>query len=338
MRLLQEECMDQANLEGAPPDANAVWMRRKLSPECWPFFDHLRSGCIGKKGIGWKSTFAVSNTPHVLSGSWVGGCDEALISAGAVLPLVSAMTLKMRSCHFASQLFSIAEYSVSESSSRGSGPTLDSLSGLGALSGAYTFKFDIAGPLETLGYVTPTWLTDKDLTELPAQVREAHAHGGTVIYLPLHAGFSGTVDAFDQLCEHRVTLLFLKQLHRIHFHYPDGKKVLIQREAETQEGHCVSVKSADSRSLEEHRHFAIHHFSLPKEEESAEQISIRLAFPLETEAFSAMAVHVGLPVRPVGFGFAIDAPFDLVASRADLHEGRGELNGDRLDACGTLGL
>ncbi|CAJ1377697.1 unnamed protein product [Effrenium voratum] len=213
-----------------------------------------KSGCIGKKGIGWKSTFAVSNTPHVLSG-------------------------------------------------------------------AYTFKFDIAGPLETLGYVTPTWLTDKDLTELPAQVREAHAHGGTVIYLPLHAGFSGTVDAFDQLCEHRVTLLFLKQLHRIHFHYPDGKKVLIQREAETQEGHCVSVKSADSRSLEEHRHFAIHHFSLPKEEESAEQISIRLAFPLETEAFSAMAVHVGLPVRPVGFGFAIDAPFDLVASRADLHEG-----------------
>ena len=23
-----------------------------------------RSGCIGKKGIGWKSTFAVSNCPH----------------------------------------------------------------------------------------------------------------------------------------------------------------------------------------------------------------------------------------------------------------------------------
>lgn len=39
------------------------------------------------------------------------------------------------------------------------------------------------------------------------------------------------------------------------------------------------------------------------------------------EDLSVMAVHVGLPVRAVGFCFAIDGPFDLVASRRDLHEG-----------------
>lgn len=35
-----------------------------------------------------------------------------------------------------------------------------------------------------------------------------------------------------------------------------------------------------------------------------------------------MALHVGLPVKSVGLGFAVDAPFELVASRGDVHEGQ----------------
>eukprot|EP00913_Durusdinium_trenchii_P014536 g13636.t1 len=176
-----------------------------------------RSGCIGKKGIGWKSTFAVSNCPHVLSGS-------------------------------------------------------------------FTFKFDVAGTLGKLGYVTPTWLSEEELEELPVQVRMAHLNGGTVIYLPLLSGFSSISEAFDQLLQHHVTILFLKRLCRINLEYPDGRTVLIQRDV-------LSQKDQFDR-----------------------------------EDFPAMALHVGLPVKSVGLGFAVDAPFELVASRGEFMASSPELS------------
>lgn len=250
-----------------------------------------RSGCIGKKGIGWKSTFAVSNCPHVLSG-------------------------------------------------------------------CFTFKFDVDS-LGKLGYVTPTWLSDKELKRLPIPVQDAHRQGGTLIYLPLFSGVSGIVEAFDNLLQNHATLLFLKRLCRISFGYPDGKQIRIQRVL-GEEDHFIymteqgepgeqsseqnvsltalhpkdsndstgsnSNGTCDGNAFQCFR-YAMHHFRVPEGDVKAalgqpDEITLRLAFPLDRgEDLSVMAVHVGLPVRAVGFCFAIDGPFDLVASRRDLHEG-----------------
>eukprot|EP00435_Cladocopium_sp_Y103_P007182 s3744_g2.t1 len=273
-----------------------------------------RSGCIGKKGIGWKSTFAVSNCPHVLSGSW-------------------------------------------------------------------SFKFDVDS-LGKLGYVTPTWLSDKELKQLPVPVQDAHRQGGTLIYLPLFSGFSGIVEAFENLLQNHATLLFLKRLCRISFRYPDGKHIRIQRvlgedqciykteqtaSLDTKDSNDSSASNTGSNSNKSNEsnesdgacdgdgdgkcqnsknsgtvgsvatsvcfRYAVHHFRVAESDVKAalgpgpgqDEITLRLAFPLDrcedSEDLSVMAVHVGLPVRAVGFCFAIDGPFDLVASRRDLHEG-----------------
>ncbi|CAE8723647.1 unnamed protein product, partial [Polarella glacialis] len=81
------------------------------------------------------------------------------------------------------------------------------------LSGPFTFKFDIAGPLGKLGYVTPTWLDALELAGLPQAVRDAHEAGSTVIYLPLRPGaVSGVSAALRHLEEHHVCLLFMRRL------------------------------------------------------------------------------------------------------------------------------
>ena len=90
------------------------------------------------------------------------------------------------------------------------------------LSGDFTFKFDVGGPLGKLAYVTPTWLQDFELEKLPKPVQDAHKSGGTVIYLPLRTGSDSIAEAFDRLCQHHVTLLFLKQLRHIQLEYPGG--------------------------------------------------------------------------------------------------------------------
>ena len=61
-------------------------------------------------------------------------------------------------------------------------------------------------------------------------------------------------------------------------------------------------------------------------------VVLRLVFPT-ADCPPRMSVHVGLPVRCVGFHFAVDAPFDLVASRADLHEGVSSRLFEVLDFC-----
>ena len=220
----------------------------------------VRAGCIGKKGIGWKSTFTVSQCPHVLSGD-------------------------------------------------------------------FTFKFDVDGPLGKLAYVTPTWLTDAELEKLPQPVQDAHRNGGTVIYLPLRGGSNGIVEAFDRLCQHNVTLLFLKKLRHVRLGYPCGKTAYLQQCNSEELGTFVRValssaggRSEESQDEAEIFQYMLHAFEVERVE--GRSLTLRLAFPsAETQTAERMAVHVGLPVRSVGFHFAIDAPFDLVASRADLHEG-----------------
>ena len=40
------------------------------------------------------------------------------------------------------------------------------------LSGGYTFKFDVQE--DRMGYVTPTWLEDEDLQQVPRELRQLH--------------------------------------------------------------------------------------------------------------------------------------------------------------------
>eukprot|EP00439_Symbiodinium_sp_Y106_P083838 s470_g24.t1 len=216
------------------------------------------SGCIGKKGIGWKSTFAVSQCPHVLSGD-------------------------------------------------------------------FTFKFDVGGPLGKLAYVTPTWLQDFELEKLPKPVQDAHKSGGTVIYLPLRTGSDSIAEAFDRLCQHHVTLLFLKQLRHIQLEYPGGNTVCLERLERAGLVQSISVLGSrePAESQEEKEAKVFQYMVHPFEVEGVDPggpVVLRLVFPT-ADCPPRMSVHVGLPVRCVGFHFAVDAPFDLVASRADLHEG-----------------
>eukprot|EP00931_Biecheleriopsis_adriatica_P032589 TRINITY_DN19008_c0_g1_i1.p1 TRINITY_DN19008_c0_g1~~TRINITY_DN19008_c0_g1_i1.p1 ORF type:complete len:1471 (-),score=337.13 TRINITY_DN19008_c0_g1_i1:128-4540(-) len=239
----------QASDVAAMCDINASSKRNKV-------------GCLGRKGIGWKSTFAVSRCPHVLSGN-------------------------------------------------------------------FTFKFDTTGPLGKLGYVTPTWVTDGELLALPQAVRDAHREGGTVVYLPLEkeSAAQGIADAFDKLCEQNVTLLFLKRLQHIGLTYPDGSQVWLRQEGSDVRKAQTSASGAQESGSDELFRYALHSFERPQARvpvaDAGKGACIRLAFPLSESSSGPppMAAHVGLPVRHVGFRFAVDAPFDLVASRGDLHEG-----------------
>ncbi|CAE8650628.1 unnamed protein product, partial [Polarella glacialis] len=265
-----------------------------------------KAGCTGQKGIGWKSTFSVSDCPHLLSGS-------------------------------------------------------------------FTFKFDIAGPLGKMGYVTPTWITDDELLALPLPVREEHEAGNTVVYLPLRSEsvMPGIAQAFDRLCEHHVSLLFFRRLRRIGLVYSDSLSVWLRREEVFNHQAVARVTRQSGSSAvggseaEEVHRYLLHSSELIGElKEALTRLSPRaprlsLAFPLGTypgnnstkdnnsnddgnnnnshntnshnnnhnsnhkkhNNLPSLAVHVGLPVRRVGFCFAVDGPFDLVASRADLHEG-----------------
>ena len=179
--------------------------------------------------------------------------------------------------------------------------------------------------------MTPTWLTDAELEKLPTPVQDAHRNGGTVIYLPLSTGSEAIAEAFDRLCEHNVTLLFLKKLRHIRLGYASGRAVCLERVENDELGQSIrltrSLQEAgeDRQDAAEVFRYMVHPFEV-KGTDPDGGLMLRLAFPSTgDETAPRMAVHVGLPVRSVGFHFAIDAPFDLVASRADLHEGLPDL-------------
>ncbi|CAE8659531.1 unnamed protein product, partial [Polarella glacialis] len=86
------------------------------------------------------------------------------------------------------------------------------------LSGDFVFKFDTAGPLGKLGYITPTWLTNDELDSLPNAALAAWRSGKTVLLLPLQqdALLKPIAKEMRELCGNsRATLLFLKGLRQL---------------------------------------------------------------------------------------------------------------------------
>eukprot|EP00929_Paragymnodinium_shiwhaense_P066162 TRINITY_DN33156_c0_g1_i2.p1 TRINITY_DN33156_c0_g1~~TRINITY_DN33156_c0_g1_i2.p1 ORF type:complete len:2171 (-),score=491.00 TRINITY_DN33156_c0_g1_i2:138-6650(-) len=295
------------------------------------------AGTIGCKGIGFKSVFTVSDRPHVLS--------------------------------------------------RG-----------------FKFVFDVAGPLGKLGYVTPTWLGEDDVSALPACVQTAYAAGRTVLFLPLKR--PGLVKAIqsemDEFADQgRASLLFMKRLEVVELGRYDVSQgaakagpalssdfegmVLSKRLARSSspgpEGQppqqqvdggsttpdeatmCISIRSPGGVAAE-------HEYILHRHTVGEDDAELVLAFPSAPAADGAAASEAGesaageadskaegptaaprleavfcsLPVRSVGFGFAIHCGrFDLVANRADFHRGspvnraiRDALPSAFAAACGAL--
>jgi len=247
-----------------------------------------RKGFTGQKGIGWKSTFVVSDCPHMLSGP-------------------------------------------------------------------FTFKFDIGGPLGRLGYVTPTWVGTKELARLPAEVLAAHKGGGTVVYLPLRPGAAASVSlALEHLEAHHACLLFMRRVRHLEIEYPDGRGATYERKGDGCEVEVHKHQRVDDEpgAVDVHRYLVYNQeVQLP----FGDFDYLKLAFPLvhsagggggteednvggsyglscepqsadtikttEPKGPPLQAIYCGPPVRRIGFHFAINGPFDLIANRGDVHEG-----------------
>ncbi|CAK0853492.1 unnamed protein product, partial [Prorocentrum cordatum] len=221
-----------------------------------------RGEAVGHKGIGFKSVFAVSDCPYVLS--------------------------------------------------RG-----------------FTFKFDVAGPLGKLGYITPTWVHQEELASLPLEARVAWQAGRTVVLLPLRRPALGAAIAreMEELWgPSRALALFLRGLRRIELSAgPGARRRLSARRAGA--AACVVVEDLEGvASTEEHR-YIIHEQAVPLLGAAGTPGEVVLAFPVPTQAQAACTTppaeggDVHTP-RCVGFGFAVHCGhLDLVASRDDLHRG-----------------
>ena len=201
------------------------------------------------------------------------------------------------------------------------------------LSKGFTFVFDVAGPLGKLGYVTPTWLSSTDIAALPPEVAAAHAAGRTVLFLPLRApGLASAIgQEMDELsAQGRASLLFLRRLCCIELlRQVNNPPRLLRRTGEiladeSRKTRCVSVvieQQGEDASKHEHRYLVYCH-KIVVESSTAELV---LAFPVTAEndeAGRCEPLFCSLPIRQVGFGFALHCDcFDLVANRSDLHRG-----------------
>ncbi|CAE8623692.1 unnamed protein product, partial [Polarella glacialis] len=179
------------------------------------------------------------------------------------------------------------------------------------------------------------------MIDIRSAVRDAHEAGGTVIYLPLGPGAaSGVSAALRHLEEHHVCLLFMRRLCCLGIEY-DGRKATYELEQTSAAERSLLIRGRASGSSERRRFLVQQQevqlttgpgtlslaFSVRqkpgadgKEEELQDVVSDEKGSGEEVREMQE-AVYCGLPVRRVGFCFAINGPFDLVASRADVHEG-----------------
>lgn len=204
------------------------------------------------------------------------------------------------------------------------------------LSKGFTFVFDVAGPLGKLGYVTPTWLSGQDVAALPAEVAQAHAAGRTVLFLPLRApGLASAIgQEMDELsAQGRASLLFLRRLCCIELlRQVNHQPRLLRRTGqvfadESQQARSVSVvmEQLGDASKHEHRYVVYRHKATVESSAAGTATAeLVLAFPVmgEDESGRCEPLFCSLPIRQVGFGFALHCDcFDLVANRSDLHRG-----------------
>eukprot|EP00435_Cladocopium_sp_Y103_P019957 s459_g4.t2 len=214
----------------------------------------------GRKGIGFKSVFAVSSCPHVLSRS-------------------------------------------------------------------YTFKFDVRH--DRMGYVMPSWVEQKDLSEcVPTELLQLHQEGYTVIFLPMADSSEALLKEVEGHLEARsaldpATLLFMRRLQRVDFRRADGRTSSMRIEgrgpADGQQKELVNIitEVAGTSSRTSHEFFVARRVLKGGCNGRAFQ---PLAVALPVQADVPQKAFATLPLCHTGLNVCINADWDVSASRDGVHE------------------
>ncbi|CAE7297974.1 NOV [Symbiodinium sp. CCMP2592] len=197
-------------------------------------------------------------------------------------------------------------------------------------SGEFSFVLDVA-KYGTLGMVTP------EKVSAPALLADLLKDFNTVLFLPLKQTSSET-PFLDQVTAqlHRLfdtseaaCLLFLRRLRRVTFMVRGTEKTLelqaqrldaedglsISHEKLSQVGHqCLEYAVARVQVSTQNAPLRNHQGSVA----AAAYTEISVAVPLHEVDKNQELVFCTLPVRAEGFSFAINADFDLVATRSEL--------------------
>lgn len=204
------------------------------------------------------------------------------------------------------------------------------------LSGPYAFKFDVQQ--DRMGYVTPTWLEDVHVAALPQLVRDMHQQGFTCIYLPLapeacHSGLLADVqrhlDTLDP-----TTLLFFRRLRKVEIHFASGQHKVLEHEGREEHDSGLAresirvtstlpagkVAGAEGRKDASHKFFVVR--KCPSVEAGTSSPTLALPIyergvPLPMPVQHAFAT---LPLCHTGLAVAINADWDVSASRDGVHE------------------
>jgi hypothetical protein len=179
------------------------------------------------------------------------------------------------------------------------------------LSGKWRFRFSTHG----LGMLTPEVIDDAEYARLPEEIRQAHSSGLTVFYLPLAS------EQVAQSIQHEMEtiesdaaqLLFLRRIRGLSLCGMAGRNSELSV-ISTGDVRTTTVCSRTSPGGVDGDVCARSEtcFEISTHEE------VTVALPLVEEP-SPQRIYAFLPVRSVGFRFAVHAPFHLTASRADLH-------------------
>lgn len=185
------------------------------------------------------------------------------------------------------------------------------------LSGDFRFRFSGVG----LGMITPTYVEDEEYESLPAEVREAHGDGNTVFFLPLASteAASSIEGEMDKMSRDFAQPLFLRRIRRLCFSKAVGVNVELSLSAgvhEVGEGQ-VSVTRQTTRAPDASS------YRLWSQLDRVVFDIIRagdvtLAFPL-VDDLVAQCIYSFLPVRNVGFNFAVNSHFGLTSDRCNFH-------------------
>jgi len=181
------------------------------------------------------------------------------------------------------------------------------------LSGNWQFRFSSRG----LGMLTPEWIDNAEYQGLPAEVRAAHTDGNTVFFLPLNdLGCVANIEKEMWAMESDTAqYIFLRRLREISLSDQHGRTA----------NFTVQLDGMYNATVYKHVACSSHSASSAHDEQSTTtSFEVRalddvvVAFPIVEEP-PAQRVFAVLPVRAAGFNFAVNAPFELTASRADLH-------------------
>lgn len=185
-------------------------------------------------------------------------------------------------------------------------------------SNGYHFKFDITDPEDSLGYVVPHWVPD----------REDSSRGETTVVLPARPGHLFAPTLLNDISP--TLLLFLAKLRDVQIERSSGSSRFTREDVDSISTLTVTTKAGDGHETSEVTTYLRTSFSLdmskivePKRENVA-QADIVLAFPMDADGAAqpveGCQTYAFLPIREFGFKFYIQADFVLISSREGIHE------------------